>query len=148
MKVEFNHAGIGHTIPFILPMKWKKMKINGVDSKNGKMAPDKPYKLSNTVDVKELKKGIKLEDVYAQTYIPLYAVYDFKNKEYAYVFDSRYVKEDDDGVINLNLFELKIANDNDTSDDAKKTKNIKNQATAVIDINEAQFERKGKICNE
>ena len=148
MKVEFNHAGIGHTIPFILPMKWKKMEISKTEtSRNGKMVPDTPYTLSNATDVENLKKGIKLEDVYAQTYIPLYAVYDFKNKEYAYVFDSRYVKEDDDAVINLNLFELKIANDDDTSDDAKKTKNIKNQATAVIDINEAQFERKGKICN-
>lgn len=148
MKVEFNHAGIGHTIPFILPMKWKKMKINGVDSRNGKMVPDAPYTLSSTTEVENLKKGVKLEDIYAQSYIPLYAVYDFKNKEYAYVFDSRYVKEDDDDVINLNLFELKIANDDDTSDDAKKAKNIKNQATAVIDINTEQFNRDEKICDE
>ena len=148
MKVEFNHAGIGHTIPFILPMKWKKMKINGVDSRNGKMVPDAPYTLSATTDIEELKKGIKLEDVYAQSYIPLYAVYDFKNKEYAYVFDSRYVVQDNNDVINLNLFELKIANDDEASDDDRRTVNIKNQATAVIDMNTEQFNRDEKICDE
>ena len=130
-------------------MKWKKMEISKTEtSRNGKMVPDTPYTLSNATDVENLKKGIKLEDVYAQTYIPLYAVYDFKNKEYAYVFDSRYVKEDDDDVINLNLFELKIANDDEASDDDRRTVNIKNQATAVIDINTEQFNIDEKICDE
>ena len=124
------------------------MKINGVDSRNGKMVPDAPYTLSATTDIEELKKGIKLEDVYAQSYIPLYAVYDFKNKEYAYVFDSRYVVQDNNDVINLNLFELKIANDDEASDDDRRTVNIKNQATAVIDMNTEQFNRDEKICDE
>ena len=74
----------------------------------------------------KLKEGIPLERVYAQSYIPLYAVYDFKNKEYAYVFDNRYISMDN-GIINLNLFEMKIKEDTDTS--AAST-------TAVIDINE------------
>ena len=51
-------------------------------------------------------------------------------------------------VINLNLFELKIANDDEASDDDRRTVNIKNQATAVIDMNTEQFNRDEKICDE
>ena len=150
MKVEFNHAGIGRTIPFIIPMEW--VEVN--ESKDGKRVPKRPYTL-NSDDIKELKKGIKLEDVYAQTYIPLYAVYDFKNKEYAYVFDSRYVTQDENDVINLNLFELKIMNDEipaSTSEqiirEEQKDITYKRQPTAVIDMNTNQFEIEPNECSE
>ena len=113
MKVEFNHAGIGKTIPFIVPMKW---------TGTTEMHPDRTYTLA---DVEKLKEGIPLSWVYAQSYIPLYAVYDFKNKEYAYVFDERYVRMDENNNINLNLFEIKIMNDTNPNSNYK---------TAVIDI--------------
>ena len=114
MKVEFNHAGIGKTIPFIVPMKW---------SGTTEIHPDRTYTLA---DVNELKKGYPLSWVYAQSYIPLYAVYDFKNKEYAYTFDDRYVTIDDKGNVTLNLFEIKIMND---------TEPDSNYGTAVINVN-------------
>lgn len=117
MKVEFNHAGIGKTIPFIVPMDW-----SGTTTVN----PTSALTFSKRDDLKKLKDGIPLEHVYVQSYIPLYAVYDFKNKEYAYVFDDRYISMDN-GIVNLNLFEMKIKEDTDTS--AAST-------TAVIDINE------------
>ena len=115
MKVEFNHAGIGTTIPFIKPMSWTK----GGSSKA--CFPDKELSLLNDNDRKEMMKGIELEKKNAQDYIPLYAVYDFKNKEYVYVFDKRYVTVND-GVASINLFELKLR---DESNDSTSLNDIK-----------------------
>lgn len=114
MKVEFNHAGIGKTIPFVVPMKWSG------ETDSDEVYPISAYTLAN---LEELKRGIPLSWVYGQSYIPLYAVYDFKNKEYGYIFDERYVNIDDDGTVTLNLFEIKIMEDNDPDS---------NFATAVI----------------
>lgn len=111
MKVDFNHAGIGSTIPFIKPMEWK-------ENENGNLTPTVPLDF-NKFD--KLKEGILLEQKYAQDYIPLYAVYDFKNKEYAYVFDKRYVTVED-GIASLNLFELKLKDESgETNDTDTKT---------------------------
>lgn len=113
MKVEFNHAGIGTTIPFIKPMSW----TNGGSSKI--WFPKEGLSLSK--DKEEMKNGIELEKKNAQDYIPLYAVYDFKNKEYVYVFDKRYVTVND-GVASINLFELKLR---DESNDSTSLNDIK-----------------------
>ena len=113
MKVEFNHAGIGTTIPFIKPMHW----TNGGSSKT--CFPKE--ELSLFKDKEEMKNGIELEKKNAQDYIPLYAVYDFKNKEYVYVFDKRYVTVND-GVASINLFELKLR---DESNDSTSLNDIK-----------------------
>lgn len=111
MKVDFNHAGVGLSLPFIKPMSWKKV------GDNEELTPQEPLGL----DSEELKDGILLEQKYAQDYIPLYAVYDFKNKEYAYVFDKRYVTVED-GIASLNLFELKLKDESgDTNDTDTKT---------------------------
>lgn len=98
MKIEYNHAGIGKTIPFFVPMEF---------------SGDTPTKRLTFKDLEELKRGIPLNQVYKQSYIPLTAVYDFKNKEYAYMFDERYVSEIKDGLLNLNLFEMKISNEDE-----------------------------------
>jgi hypothetical protein len=127
MKVEFNHAGIGRTIPFIIPMKWEN------PNKNEEYFPKETLTLKNDLD--ELKEGYPLSFVYAQTYIPLYAVYDFKNKEYGYVFDKRYVTVEDD-KIRLNLFELKIKDENtaDKSDRADVRNNTISKGVINVDI--------------
>ena len=139
MKVEFNHAGFGRTIPFIIPMKW-----NETDN-NGNKFPISALTLTKNGDVEILKKGIKLGDVYAQSYIPLYAVYDFKNKQYAYVFDDRYattsVIDNKESVV-LNLFEMKIMEENETSKDIQKDITYRKQETAIIDFNEDMFPKK------
>lgn len=141
MKVEFNHAGIGRTIPFIVPMKWEEAGNNKVPTRtltliDGTSDDDK--------DLTELKKGIKLEDVYAQSYIPLYAVYDFKNKEYGYVFDERYVtikknETDEHEKAVLNLFELKVMDDQTTSENIQKDITYRKQKTAIINVNPNMF---------
>lgn len=121
MTVEFNHAGVGLSLPFIKPMSWKKV------GDNEELTPQEPLGL----DSDELKDGILLEQKYAQDYIPMYGVYDFKNKEYAYVFDNRYVDvNEEEGVANLNLFELKIKDE--SNDENASTNNIERY---VIDSN-------------
>lgn len=123
MKIEFNHAGVGRTIPFIIPMKWEQIGSLNKD------APTRALSLHED-DLQELCKGIPLSHVYAQTYIPLYAVYDFVNQEYCYIFDSRYVSVDENGIANINLFEMKIQDE---------TSSFNNEMTAVINVNDKQF---------
>ena len=137
MKVEFNHAKLGKTIPFNIPMKWAHSEEEVEDSPY--VYPTERITLSDTIntgdtgstsDLELLKQGIPLSYVYGQSYIPLYAMYDFKNKEYAYIFDDRYVGEITDGIVKLNLFELKIKNNEDGEAEEK---------TARIDINNRQI---------
>jgi hypothetical protein len=133
MRVEFNHAGIGRTIPFIVPMRWE----SGETESDNEMYPVSALTLSGD-DLTYLKDGYPLTYVYAQTYIPLYAVYDFINKRYVYVFDDRYVTKDGDNVI-LNLFELKVKNENTASEEERKQVRNGNIERANINVNTKQF---------
>ena len=96
-----------------------------------------------------MKEGIPLSRVRTQLYIPLYAVYDFKNKEYAYVFDERYVDVDDEnGVANLNLFELKVKDESGESSESERDEiTTQKQPTPVIDMNKDQFEIMEPKCS-
>lgn len=151
MKIEFNHAGVGRTIPFLIPMHWSGNTTDSGGTAYNKMYPEHALRFTSTSansitgidDLEELKQGIPLSYVYAQTYIPLYAVYDFDRKEYGYVFDSRYVTQDDDGVINLNLFELKVMNESNEIVNDVMLNDIKLNMPirAIININEEQFNK-------
>jgi len=156
MKIEFNHAGIGKMIPFIIPMHWSGNREYSGQTGYNKMYPHHALKLSSNTDLQELLSGTPLSYVYAQGYIPLYAVYDFEKEEYGYVFDSRYVEQDSSGTINLNLFEMKIANESDERieinqttgepkdpEQRRKLNDIKHnlQERAIININENQFNK-------
>ena len=136
MKVEFNHAGVGRTIPFIIPMRW-----SGSTENENEMLPVSALTLDGE-DLTYLKKGYPLSYVYAQTYIPLYAVYNFKHKKCAYVFDDRYVKREDNKII-LNMFELKIKDENDyTEEELARTRAAvrnNNIERANINVNTSQF---------
>ena len=149
MKVEFNHAKVGRTLPFMLPMKWKESDNEEIKT------PDEPYSLRRVDDVDSLKKGYPLSYVNNQLYIPLYAVYDFKNKEYGYVFDNRYISQEkqNKGVIELNLFELKVMDESGEAVTEKELGEIvkHNQDRAIIDVNDRQFpshEIKCDLTNE
>ena len=139
MKVEFNHAGVGHQIPFIIPMRWESESDD-----SSKKIPISSLSLSSSADTEYLKEGYPLSYVAAQSYIPLYAVYDFLNKEYAYVFDDRYVKETEDGDIHLNLFELKVKDETNESVSDEERVNITRhkQDRGIVDINKTQFDLK------
>lgn len=136
MKVEFNHAGVGKTLDFQIPMKWEK-----TNTKSLYYNPTSKYTLWKT-DLVELKKGITLEMKEAQSYIPLYAVYDFKNKEYAYVFDDRYV-DVTDGIATLNIFEPKYKDESENENLEGKEKLIKGESDRyAINVNTSQFDEK------
>ena len=114
MKVEFNHAGIGKTMPMVLPMKWKDGK------------PDDLLKLSDKNDLKALKEGIPLNRLYQETYIPFECKYDRLNRKYVYypkegTFDSNWTPTSG-GTLEFNLFELKIKDESEEKlkDDTNK----------------------------
>lgn len=155
MKVEFNHAGIGRFIPFIIPMRWNTPNEDTGDKTPSSALTFNTQAPSENVlsDMELLKQGIKLGDVYAQTYIPLYAVYDFNNKEYAYVFDSRYVSTANSDEVSLNLFELKVQNEEIAANATDRQVEViqrgitmKKQERAVIDINTNQFPQHDNEC--
>ena len=89
-----------------------------------------------------MKQGYPLSYIYAQTYIPLYAVYDFKNKKYVYVFDDRYVFGSDtaDNRIVLNMFELKVADESTATNETRAQVRNNNIERANIDVNPSQFD--------
>ena len=141
MKIEFNHAGIGKTIPFLIPMHWSGNTTDSGGTAYNKMYPERSLNLRNQEDDNELRNGIPLSYVYAQTYIPLYAVYDFDRKEYGYVFDDRYVTQDENGVLNLNLFEMKIMNESQRPTEEELINIRKNQQIrAIVNVNRRQFD--------
>jgi hypothetical protein len=152
MKIDFNHAGIGKSIPLAVPMKWEKPKPSSEEesTKDNSYYPVRKMTLNNDngegtgaiSDLEALKMGYKLSYVQPQYYIPLYAVYDFKNKEYAYVFDDRYITRDEDKV-SLNLFELKVMDESDKTASEDELKNVTNNniERAVINVNTKQFDK-------
>jgi hypothetical protein len=144
MKIEFNHAGIGKTIPFLIPMHWSGNTQDSGGTAYNRMYPERALNLISQDDENELRGGIQLSYVYAQTYIPLYAIYDFENKEYGYVFDERYVRQDESGTLNLNLFEMKIMDESQNRPSSSELDNIRRnkQIKAVVNINTNQFDLK------
>lgn len=146
MKIEYNHAGIGKIIPMLVPMKWASGKTSTDlnDYKNLKINPISALTLSDSNDIKDLKKGIPLSCLYSQLYIPFYAVYDFINKQYVYVIDERYLTENNKdilhkkGILNIDLFEMKIMDEVEENPSAPPT-DPRKQKVGRININEDMF---------
>lgn len=90
MKVEFNHAGYGYTIPFIYPNnEVKPLSFNDKDF---------PFSLMNEEDG-------NLSEFYRQLYIPITITYDKMINDYVYYFNI--CKHEDENII-INLYEPKI----------------------------------------
>lgn len=110
MKVEFNHAGIGKTIPMVLPMEWE----NGVPKRILKLS----YKdKENKSDLVKIKEGIPLDRLNQEMYIPFECKYDRLNRKYVYypkvgTFDTDWTPIDG-GTLEFNLFELKIKDESE-----------------------------------
>ena len=94
MKVEFNHAGYGRTIPFMLPFKNGDIKTfqNIVDDWNN---ADGGYDIRQYNDY---------------SYIRLKYYYDNTAKEHYYYVDNGTYGDSigEDGIITLNLYEAKV----------------------------------------
>lgn len=86
MKVEFNHAGYGETIPFMIL----------TDPTTG----NELTKMSQITD--DIKSGYEIYDSYKNMYIPVSVVYDTKLGKYVW-----YYKNNHSNVLNFNLFEVK-----------------------------------------
>ena len=94
MKVEFNHAGIGMTIPMVMPV-----------------ADGHVLQISSDEDVEKMENGVPIKKVNEASYIPVHLTYDKKSNEFIYYFDSPYkeaICPENNGTFTFNLFELKI----------------------------------------
>lgn len=100
LKIEFNHAGKGRTLTFMQPYKTlpsgEKTMLN----------------ITNVDDIKILKKGCNLQDLYSYIYIPINVKYDFKTKKYYYYLPKWLTEHNNNKEqMRLNLYELKIADE-------------------------------------
>lgn len=104
LKVEFNHAGIGKTIPFMLPRITRENNEIGT-----------PLYVHNNEDLNTLRNGFRMVDMYNQVYIPIRLIYDDKENRYVYFLPDELRENDELGVPNevmeFNLFEVKFANE-------------------------------------
>lgn len=102
LRIDFNHAGIGKTIPLIIPRK------NITDDNE----VGEPLYIHNNKDLEALKEGFKLKDIYKQLYIPIDVIFDDKTNRYVYYLpnelrENTSLKVDDD-IMEFNLFEVKF----------------------------------------
>lgn len=104
MKVEFNHAGEGRTVNFVMPMKYD-------EDYNPELMELEP----NGTDLEDFKKGYPLKELYEHLFIPINIVYDDKNNRYSYYLPEGLVKHDEKGIMKFNLYELKIKDESDES---------------------------------
>lgn len=87
MKVEFNHAGMGQTVPFMLLRDNKGKIIKKIDE------------ITN-----EIKSGYSIVEAHNNMFIPINIIYNEKLKKYIYYFED---EELNNKNVNLNLFEIK-----------------------------------------
>ena len=104
LRIDFNHAGIGKSIPMALLRK--RIDEDGVGT---------PLYIFKQDDLKELKNGIQMKDMYKQLHIPIDVVYDTATNKYVYMLPEQ-LRENgelgvDDNIMEFNLFEIKFANE-------------------------------------
>ena len=107
MKVEFNHAGVGRTIPFYLPMKPKEAPLE----QTPEGIVESAYTLSNENDRNEMREGIRMQDYNLYSYIPVHLRFNDKTKQFMYYFAGPYAKaieKNDGNKLEFNLFEIKF----------------------------------------
>lgn len=102
LRIDFNHAGIGKTIPMIIPRK----NIT-YDNPDGE-----PLYIHNGEDLSILEDGFKFKDIYNQLFIPIDVIYDEYNNRYVYYLPESLRENNelgvDDDIMEFNLFELKF----------------------------------------
>lgn len=95
LKIEFNHAGYGRTIPFMMPME---QNTNGLYTilKYGNKFPF---------------NGYPINELYERMFIPIKLIYDYPNNRYVYYLplDPK-IEENkiENNKLIFNLFEIKV----------------------------------------
>lgn len=96
LKVEFNHAGYGRTLPFMMPIK----------DDGGIMDMQEIINKWYEKDDEGETKGFTIKKYYSYTYIKFKAVYDKKLKKHVYYMDNQSTVND--RIMTLNLYEAKL----------------------------------------
>lgn len=126
MKVEFNHAGLGKTLQFMLPRKFSfnnqdidsltltnaiigEKKYEVVDTMPNTILDDKNigYKIQSRLldKIEDFESGFLIQDIYYQQYIEFKLIYDDVHKRFCYYLP--FNSYNGNNMI-LNLFELKL----------------------------------------
>ena len=99
-RFEFNHAGVGQSIPMMIPRK------------NIGEASETPLYLYNADDLKTLKEGFPMSDIYNQLYFPIHIKYDDNTNRFVYWIPNNLRENEelsvDDNIMEFNLFEIKF----------------------------------------
>ena len=131
LKVEFNHAGNGKTIPMSYPREFYcnnnqidsltlySAEINNVEYElvnpyTVRLSDGKEYPIESQLEksISKIKQGYQVKNSYYQEYIEIKVIYDSVNKKYCYYLPFNDNTCYDNGKMILNLFELKINNIN------------------------------------
>lgn len=108
LKIEFNHAGVGKTIPFMIP----RTNVSKYNDEGNLML------LNNAYHLRDLKRGFKMEDIYKQIYLPIRIKYDDVQNRYVYYLNDTLRIQSYSGFENISsnimefdLFEVKFENE-------------------------------------
>lgn len=103
LKVEFNHAGYGRTVPFMMPVTF-----------------DEDGNVEGIISIDDFKEGFPLDKIYRQMFIEMNVIYDADNQRYVYylpepIYEKMTRKSEDsiDKKMTFNLFEIKIKNEDE-----------------------------------
>lgn len=99
MKVEFNHAGYGRVIPFMMP-------YDDSGAKSFKKIIENDWLPSDDVDI-PYQKGYNFDDYFRYSYIHFRYRYDRINNRHVYYLDPSY-KLNNENTITLNLYEANV----------------------------------------
>lgn len=103
-RFEFNHAGLGQTLQMMIPRDFSA-KIE--DYPYGK-----PLYIHDTNDLKKMKEGFSMGNIYKQLHFPLHVKFDIESNRYVYWIDESLMENDELGVpkniMEFNLFEIKF----------------------------------------
>lgn len=111
MKVEFNHAGYGRIIPFMMPY-WDKNKWNSENNKTNKIGIKKFNEIIDDWNEKDHTDGQYGARQYSKfSYIKLKIGYDETQRKYIYYLDDEtygQVDFNEENVLTFNLYEAKM----------------------------------------
>lgn len=95
LKIEFNHAGYGRTIPFMMPMEQNSNGLYNILKYGNKF----PF------------NGYPINELYERMFIPIKLIYDYPNNRYVYYLplDPK-IEENkiENNKLIFNLFEIKV----------------------------------------
>lgn len=118
LKVEFNHAGYGRTIPFMMPYKQPVRNNSGVITTQGEIKS-----FATIVDDWKYKEdvvyGYDMDEYQKYSYIHMKYKYDKEKNRHIYYLDDEeygeYWGTNPDGVLKLNLYEAKVGAKEETT---------------------------------